>query len=128
MTQIEAAFKSLEGELGIRPVFHQLQRRVEAHIFVAFLGCCLLVTLKNRLAACAPGLTPRAVLEKLAKIQMIDVWFPTTDGRHLVLPRYTEPEPDQVVLLHTLKLTLPPQAPPRIKAKATQIPTSLLKM
>ena len=128
LTQIEAAFKSMKGELGIRPIFHQLQDRVEAHIFVAFLGYCLLVTLKNRLAAYAPGLTPKAVLEKLAKIQMIDVWFPTTDGRHLVMPRYTQPEPDQAILLHKLKLALPPQPPPRIKARATTFPTDLLKM
>ena len=128
LTQIEAAFKSMKGELGIRPIFHQLQRRVEAHIFVAFLGYCLIVTLKSRLAAYAPGLTPKAVLEKLAKIQMIDVWLPTTDGRYLVMPRYTEPEPDQVILLHMLKLSLPPQTPPRIKAKSTEIPKSLLKM
>jgi hypothetical protein len=128
LTQIEAAFKSMKGELGIRPIFHQLQNRVEAHIFVAFLGYCLLVTLKNRLAAYAPGLTPKAVLEKLAKIQMIDVWFPTTDGRHLVMPRYTQPEPDQAVLLHKLKLSLPPQPPPRIKAKAAAFNNDLLKM
>ena len=128
LTRIEAAFKSMKGELGIQPIFHQLQRRVEAYVFVAFLGYCLLVTLKSRLAAYAPGLTPKAVLEKLAKIQMIDVWFPATDGRHLVMPRYTEPEPDQVILLHTLKLSLPPQTPPRIKAKATEIPKSHLKM
>ncbi len=86
---------------------------MEAHVFAAFLGYCLLVTLKSRLAAYAPGLTPKAVLEKLAKIQRIDVWFPTTDNRHLVMPRYTEPEPDQVILLHTLKLSLPPQTPPK---------------
>lgn len=128
LTQIEAAFKSMKGELGIRPIFHQLQNRVEAHIFVAFLGYCLPITLKNRLAAYAPGLTPKAVLEKLAKIQMIDVWLPTTDGRHLVLPRYTQPEPDQAILLHTLKLSLPPQPPPRIKAKLTNFPKDLLKM
>jgi len=128
LTQIEAAFKSLKGELGIRPIFHQLQSRVEAHILVAFLGYCLLVTLKNRLAAYAPGLTPRAVLEKLGKIQMIDVCFPTTDGRRLVMSRYTQPEPDQAILLHKLKLSLPPQPPPRIKAKVDTFPKDLLKM
>lgn len=104
------------------------QERVEAHIFVAFLSYCLLVTLKNHLAAHAPGLTPLAVLEKLSKIQMIDVWLPTTDGRFLILPRHTEPEPELVVLLHKLKLTLPPQPPPRIRAKATNVPSKLLKM
>lgn len=128
LTQVEAAFKAMKSELGVRPIFHQLQHRAEAHIFVAFLSYCLLVTLKNRLAAHAPGLTPRAVLDKLARIQMIDVWLPTTDGRFLVMPRHTEPEPDQAMLLHKLNLELPPQPPPRIRAKATAFPNALLKM
>jgi transposase len=83
LTQIEAAFKVMKSELGLRPIYHQLGHRVEAHILVAFLAYCLLVTLKNRLQALAPGLTPRAVLETLAPIQMLDVTFPTTDGRRL---------------------------------------------
>ena len=116
LTQIELAFKCLKSELGLRPLYHQLEHRVEAHILVAFLAYCLMVTLKNRLQAHAPGLTPGAVLEKLATIQMLDVWFPTTDGRWLVMPRYTEPEADQALLLHKLKLTLPQQPPPRIKS------------
>ena len=73
-------------------------------------------TLKQRLRALAPGLTPRAVLEKLKAMQMVDVHLPTTDGRHIVLPRYTQPENDQKILLQQLKLTLPPQPPPRITA------------
>ena len=128
LTQIEAAFKSMKSELGIRPIFHQLAHRVEAHIFVAFLAYCLMVTLKNRLQVYAPGLTPTAVLEKLAKIQMIDVCLPTTDGRTLVMPRYTQPEPEQTVLLHKLKLSLPPQPPPRIRTNTEQFPKELLKM
>ena len=118
LTQIEAAFKSLKSDLGIRPIHHQLEHRVEAHILVAFLAYCLTVTLRNRLHSHAPGLTPKAVLEKLAGIQMLDVWFPTTNGRWLVLPRYTKPEPDQAILLQKLKLFLPPQPPPRIKGEA----------
>ena len=118
LTQIELAFKCLKSELGLRPLYHQLEHRVEAHILVAFLAYCLMVTLKNRLQAHAPGLAPGAVLEKLATIQMLDVWFPTTDGRWLVMPRYTEPEADQALLLHKLKLTLPQQPPPRIKSVA----------
>ncbi|MGH9354479.1 MAG: IS1634 family transposase, partial [Terriglobia bacterium] len=86
-------------------------KRVEAHIFVAFLAYALSVTLKQRLAALAPGLTLRAVLEKLATIQMLDVCFPTTDGRWLIMPR----EPEQMLLLHRLHWSLPPQPPPRIK-------------
>jgi len=99
LTQIEAAFKTMKSELGLRPIYHQLGHRVEAHILVAFLAYCLLVTLKNRLHALAPGLTPRAVLETLAPMQMLDVTFPTTDGRRLVMPRYTQPTPDQKLLL-----------------------------
>jgi hypothetical protein len=128
LTQIEAAFRSLKSELGIRPIHHQLQHRVEAHILIAFLAYCLSVTLKQRLQVLAPGLTPRAVLEQLATIQMLDVCLPTTDGRWLVMPRYTEPEPAQKVLLHRLKLSLPEQPPPRIKARSNQIPAKALKM
>jgi hypothetical protein len=126
LTQIEAAFKSLKSELGLRPIYHQLEHRVEAHILIAFLAYCLLVTLKNRLQALAPGLTPRAVLEKLATIQMLDVYFPTTDGRWLLMPRYTQPEPDQQLLLHRLKLSLPQQPPPRLKLRSTELPAKAL--
>src|SRR5207237_10531947 len=73
---------------AIRPVFHQLEARIEAHIFIAFLAYCLHVTLARRLHALAPGLTPRSVLENFAAVQMIDVHLPTTDGRELVLSRY----------------------------------------
>jgi len=130
LTQIEAAFKTLKSELGLRPIYHQVEKRVEAHIFVAFLAYALSVTLKQRLAALAPGLTPRAVLEKLATLQMLDVCLPTTDGRWLIMPRYTQPEPDQSLMLHQLNLTLPSQPPPRIKApqEAAQTPPPRLKM
>jgi len=128
LTQIEAAFKCLKSDLGIRPIHHQLERRVDGHILVAFLSYCLSVTLKHRLKAQAPGLTPRAVLEKLATIQMLDVSFPTTDGRRLVMPRYTEPSPEQALLLHQLKLVLPQQPPPRITTPASAEPFPQLKM
>jgi hypothetical protein len=117
LTQVEAAFKTLKSELGLRPIYHQVENRVEAHILVAFLAFALSVTLKQRLQALAPGLTPRAVLEKLAPIQMLDVCLPTTDGRWLIMPRYTQPEPDQALMLHQLNLSLPSQPPPRIKAQ-----------
>jgi Transposase DDE domain len=127
LTQIEAAFKCLKSELGIRPIYHQLEHRVEAHILVAFLAYCLSVTLKHRLQAHAPGLTPRAVLEKLAAIQMLEVSLPTTDGRCLTMPRYTEPQADVALLLHQVKLTLPNQPPPRI-ATLSGDPFPALKM
>ena len=128
LSQIEAAFKAMKSELGIRPLYHQLGHRVEAHIMVAFLAYCLLVTLKNRLQALAPGLTPRAVLEKLATIQMLEVWLPTTDGRWLVMPRFTQPEADQAILLHKLKLALPQQPPPRIKTRVLEFPQQALRL
>lgn len=128
LTQIEAAFKCLKSDLGIRPIYHQLEHRVEAHIMVAFLAYCLTVTLKHRLKAYAPGLTPRAVLEKLASIQMLDVSFPTTDGRRLVMPRHTEPDNELAVLLHHINLVLPPQPRPRITVGSSTTPLPQLKM
>ena len=119
LTEVEQAFKELKGDLSIRPIYHQLDSRIEAHIFVAFMAYCLQVTLKHRLRALAPGLTPRAVLEKMATLQIVDVHLPTTDGRHLILSRYTQPEKDQQLLLSQLKLELPDQPPPKITSNAT---------
>jgi len=117
LTEIEQAFKELKSDLAIRPIYHQRDDRIEAHIFVAFLAYCLQVTLKQRLRVLAPGLTPRAVLEKFSALQMVDVHLPTTDGRTLVLSRYTEPEKDQKLLLQQLRLQLPEQPPPRITSE-----------
>jgi len=114
LTEIEAAFRNFKGDLGLRPIFHQTDPRIEAHIFVAFLAYGLHVTLQQRLRALAPGLTPRAVMEKLSAIQMVDVYLPTTDGRILILSRYTQPEQEHMLLLQRLHLDLPPQPPPRI--------------
>ena len=108
---------------GIRPIYHQTDERIEAHIFVAFLAYCLQVTLKQRLRSLAPGLTPRSVLEKMAAIQMVDVQLPTTDGRTVILSRYTEPQANQAILLQSLKLVLPDQPPPRVIAAG--VPSSL---
>jgi len=117
VAQVEEAFKHLKSDLVLRPFHHQKEERIEAHIFVAFLAYCLQVTLTRRLTDLAPGLTARSVLEKLAGIQMIDVHLPTTDGREVILTRYTQPEPEQRLLLDKLKLTLPEQPPPKITAK-----------
>src|SRR5271165_6721095 len=114
LVAVEEAFKNLKGDLAIRPIFHQEERRVEAHIFVAFLAYCLQITLQRRLHALAPGLSARSALEKFAAVQMIDVRLPTTDGRELLLVRYTQPEPELRLLIQQLKLQLPPQPPPRI--------------
>ena len=125
LTQIEAVFRSLKSELGIRPIHHQLEHRADAHILVAFLAYCLQVTLKHRLLVHAPGLTPTAVLEKLAGIQMIDVWIPTVDGRWLNLPRYTQPEADTKLVLKKLNLELPTQPPPRITREKGELQVTL---
>jgi hypothetical protein len=118
LVAVEQAFKNLKGDLAIRPVFHQGERRIEAHIFIAFLAYCLQVTLQRRLHALAPGLTARSALEKFAAVQMIDVHLPTTDGRELLLTRYTQPEPELQLLIQQLKLQLPPQPPPQITTAA----------
>ncbi len=116
LTEIEQAFKDLKHDLAIRPVFHQRDARIEAHIFVSFIAYCLHVTLKNLARPHAPGLTPRAILETFATLQMVDVHLPTTDGRQLVLPRHTRPNREHDLLLHQLKLQLPTQPAPRITA------------
>jgi transposase len=116
LVSVEEAFRNLKGDLAIRPIFHQDETRIEAHIFIAFLAYCLHVTLARRLHALAPGLTPRSVIEKFAAVQMIDLHVPTTDGRKLMLTRYTEPEPELALLLDKLKFVLPAQPEPIISA------------
>jgi transposase len=114
LTEVEAAFKNLKDDLALRPIYHQLEHRIEAHIFISFLAYCLHVTLRRRLRDLAPGLTPRSVLEKFATLQMLDVHLPTTDERTVILSRYTHPETDVQLLLQRLKLELPTQPPPKI--------------
>ena len=116
LTQIEAAFKTLKSDLFLRPIRHHVEPRIEAHILVCFLAYCLSVTLRHRLKAHAPGLTPRDVFQSLAGIMMLDVHVPLLDGRELVLPRYTQPESEHRLLLEKLRWELPPQPPPRIRA------------
>lgn len=123
LVHVEDAFKTLKSDLDLRPIHHQIERRVEAHIFVAFLAYCLTVTLRMRLKSAAPGLTPREVLRSLAAIQLVDVHIPTTDGRELVMPRYTEPETQQEMILDKLNLKLPKQPPPRIRSGEVIMPT-----
>ena len=122
LVEVEAAFKTMKDDLHLRPIYHQIEARIEAHIFVAFLAYCLHVTLRARLKPLAGGLTARAVLDKLAAVQMLDMQFPTTDGRTLVMSRYTELGAEQKLLVKQLKLDLPPQPPPRITAPANIVP------
>ena len=126
LTEVEQAFKELKHDLSIRPIYHQLEHRIEAHIFVAFMAYCLQVTLKANLRRLAGGTTPREVIDKFAAMQMVDVLLPTTDGRELTLSRYTQPEPEQRMLLEQLRLQLPSQPPPKISAK--QVPSGAAAM
>jgi transposase len=121
LIRVEESFKTLKSDLSLRPIHHQLEKRVEAHILVAFLGYCLSATLRMKLSASAPGLTPRAVLQSLSGVQMIEVHVPTGDGRTLIMPRHTEPEAQQQMILEKLKMQLPPQPPPRLRAGKLQL-------
>jgi len=112
---VEEAFRTLKGDLGLRPIFHYKPERIESHLFVAFLAYCLSITLRQRLRALAGGLMPRVVFEKLATIQLLDVSIPTTDGREIFLVRRTEPDKDVLLLLARLRLELPDQPPPSIR-------------
>ena len=121
LVQVEEAFKNLKGDLAIRPIHHQKEKRIEAHIFVAFIAYAMQVTLRRRLRDLAPGLTPRSILEKFGSMQMIDIHLPTTDGRKIIMSRYTQPEPEIQILLKQLRLSLPNQPPPRVTAKGEVI-------
>jgi len=121
LVQVEEAFKNLKGDLAIRPIHHQKEKRIEAHIFVAFIAYAMQATLRRRLRDLAPGLTPRSVLEKFGSMQMIDIHLPTTDGRKIIMSRYTQPEPELQILLKQLRLSLPKQPPPRVTAQGEVI-------
>jgi hypothetical protein len=128
---VEQAFKTLKSDLSLRPIYHQKDSRIEAHIplfFVAFLSYCLQITLQQRLKALAPGLSARSVLEKFESMQMVDVILPTTDGKELRLPRYTEPSQEHVLLLMRLKLNLPLQPRPTLLNKHPAIPAAVLTL
>jgi hypothetical protein len=77
---------------------------------------CMHVTLRRRLHHLAPDLTPRSILEKFAAVQMIDVHLPTTDGRKVIMARYTQPEPELQILIEQLRLSLPEQPTPSVTA------------
>jgi len=124
LSEIEAAFKTLKSDLQLRPIRHHVEPRIEAHILVCFLAYCLSVTLRKRLQAHAPGLTPRAVLETLSGILMLDVHIPLADGRELMMPRYTQPEAEHRLVLEKLGWELPPQPPPRIRRAQVQGPAN----
>ena len=118
--EIEYAFRELKNDLGLRPVYHQLDDRIEAHVFTAFMALCLFQTLRAIARERAPGLTPRQIVEKFRTVKMVDVVMPTTDHRIVTLPRYIEPKKDVAILLDRLGLTLPEQPPPKVSAEAVE--------
>jgi len=115
LTDIEESFRNLKGDLALRPIYHQKDERIEAHIFLSFLAYCLHVALRGKLRHLASGLTTRAVLEKFATLQMLDVHLPVGNGDELVMPRYTQPDKDLKLLLASMGLELPHQPPPKIR-------------
>jgi transposase len=126
LVHVEEAFKNLKGDLALRPIHHQKEERVEAHIFVAFMAYTLHVMLRRRLHDLAPGLTPRAVLEKFSTVQMIDIHLPTTDNRTVIMSRYTKPDPDLLLLLKQLQLSFPDQPPPKMAVHLTKVNKMML--
>jgi len=109
LTEVEAAFRALKSELSIRPLFHQLERRVKAHVMVAFLGFALWVTLKHLLAGKQSAWSAARALAELATLQSADIVLPTTDAREIRLRRITEPTAEQKRLLSQLGIELPDQ-------------------
>ena len=123
--EIEYAFRELKGDLGLRPVYHQLEDRIEAHIFTSFMALCLLTTLRVIARGHAPGLTPRQIIDKMKTVKMVDVVMPTTDGRVVTLPRYVEPKEDVALMLGALGFALPAQPPPKISGRAVSKETAM---
>ena len=114
LVRIEESFRTLKSDLKLRPVHHQNDERIEAHIFISFMAYCLHITLEKYNKQAATGLSARSVLERLGEIQMLDVSIPATDGRELRMKRYTKPENVHLLLLDQLNLVLPDQPPPEI--------------
>jgi transposase len=107
LTEAEAVFRALKSELLIRPLFHQLEPRVKAHILVAFLGYAMWVTLKHLLSRTDTDLSPAQALAQLSTLHSADIVLPTTDGREIRLRRVATPDPDQQKLLAQLGIVLP---------------------
>ena len=128
LVEIEAVFRSFKNDLGIRPVYHQLEPRVDAHVFVCFQAYCLYVTLKHWLKPLASGLTPRQALDQFGKVQMLDVEFPTTDGRKLVMSRYTQADDTLKLLMSRMKKEFGQQPPPKLVCSGEEQKVSVAKL
>lgn len=112
LTEVEAAFRTLKSELAIRPLFHQLEKRVKAHVLVAFLGYALLVTLKHLLKRGGSEYSPAKVLQRLAELYSVDIVLPTIEGREIWLRRISKLDEEQQKILHQLQLQLPERLEP----------------
>lgn len=114
LTEVEAVFRAMKSPLAIRPIWHWVGSRGEAHVLVAFLGYCLWVCLKQKLKAVAPSLSPWQLLDQFGRLVQVEVWFKLRAGGAICLPRITQPEPAQALRLHQLGWSLPEQPPPKI--------------
>jgi transposase len=114
LTEVEAVFRAMKSDLAVRPIWHWVEQRVEGHVMIAFLGYCLWVCLRQKLKASAPSLTPWQLLDQFGRIVQVEVWFKLRGGGAICLPRITQPDPAQAILLHQLKWNLPEQPPPKI--------------
>ena len=116
LVRIEESFRNLKSDLGIRPIYHQDDERIKAHIFISFIAYCLHVALEMKMKPLASGLTSRSLISQLSGIMMLNVSIPIDDGRTLKMARYTKPEKAQQLCLAQLGMQLPDQPPPEIKS------------
>ncbi|MEK7767080.1 MAG: hypothetical protein AAB368_12660, partial [bacterium] len=107
LTQAEAAFRAVKGDLAIRPIWHQREARVHAHILFSFLAFALWKTLEQWMQRSGLGSAPRPLREELARLKVADVRLPTSTGREVSLQCVTHPDPAQHQLLAQLGLSLP---------------------
>jgi transposase len=107
LTEAEGAFRIHKSDLALRPVWHQKEERVKAHILVCFLAYVLWKTLARRCSQAGLGDEPRKVLEELSRIKLVDVSLPTRCGPTIRRACVSRPDDHQAILLHRLGLTLP---------------------
>ena len=122
LTEVEASFRTLKSELAIRPLFHQLEKRVKAHVLVAFLGYALLVTLQHLLKRAGSEHSPAKVLKRLSELYSVDIVLPTVEGREIFLRRISKLDEEQQKILHQLQLQLPERLEPIHILKCSENP------
>ena len=119
LTEIEETFRILKSEMKIRPIWHQTQERIQAHIFVCFLSLIMYRTLSQWMQRAGLGNSPRKLIEELANLQSMDVILPIQDGPELKLRCVSQPEKSQQILLDKLKI----YPPKRLKMTENVVPT-----